>query len=609
MFGLSTRHSSDFARSSFGSTSSLDCFRSRAAAAAEARGPPTLWSACSRLLLWWREFFGLMCGYPASRHPYVGEARRGLAMALWDRMERMDCYTDDDGASLADMFGAQSQHELERVFGTDHSDALGWGKHLPTQGGPHGLDMQVRQASAVVLQRETLAAKRRVLGPQHPDTLSSASRLANTLREQYTWATKRRVLGAEHQDSIATAISLASTLEAAGKYAEAIDLHREVTNTMQRTLGAEHVDTLASANCLAKALAANGQRTEATRLHEEIMAIQHRVTSCAEAAPQQQQPAAGGKKAASRDAQVQHPQPPPQAHSAQQNPSGRRRGRGGGGSGGSGTSSNGTPTAKEPVSASSKLAAALSAPPAEQARQKAEGGGGGNSGQQIQRQKVAVEEQARVVAQAPPQAAAAMKRRDVATATPGVANGGERHGPQTLVNNSAKQLGNQKQRAKSRDTPRVAEVETQRQLAGLASTGPAQMTTPVPGMAVGCDNPPTSATAVNGQIMASAAAKATLIAEAARLPSTNGKPANSLSINLYDVGSDELVFEGVDVVEQREPSRRPGASASSKLAAALSAPGDRATEGAVVQRRGDGGLSLRRRATAGRVPRRANFRD
>ncbi|MEO5376095.1 MAG: tetratricopeptide repeat protein, partial [Alphaproteobacteria bacterium] len=64
-------------------------------------------------------------------------------------------------------------------------------------------------AGARALQEQALAVRRRVLGVEHPDTLTSMSNLAETLRsqgdlagaralEEQVLAVRRRVLGEEH---------------------------------------------------------------------------------------------------------------------------------------------------------------------------------------------------------------------------------------------------------------------------------------------------------------------------------------------------------------------------------------------------------------------------
>jgi hypothetical protein len=78
------------------------------------------------------------------------------------------------------------------------------------------------------LDQDTLVRFRRVLGEDHPDTLTSASNLAADLRElgevsaardldQDTLQRRRRVLGEDHPDTLTTAKSLVSDLRLLGE--------------------------------------------------------------------------------------------------------------------------------------------------------------------------------------------------------------------------------------------------------------------------------------------------------------------------------------------------------------------------------------------------------
>ena len=89
--------------------------------------------------------------------------------------------------------------------------------------GSLGEHRQARQ-----LQNDTLTRLRQVLGEDHPDTLTSASRLAADLRElgeyqqargldEDTLARRRRVLGDDHPDTLTSANNLAADLRPLGE--------------------------------------------------------------------------------------------------------------------------------------------------------------------------------------------------------------------------------------------------------------------------------------------------------------------------------------------------------------------------------------------------------
>ncbi len=77
------------------------------------------------------------------------------------------------------------------------------------------------------MHEQTLAARERALGPDHPDTLTSRNNLANAYQE-------------------------------AGRAAEAIPLHQQALAAFERVLGPDHPSTLISRNNLAAAYRAAG---------------------------------------------------------------------------------------------------------------------------------------------------------------------------------------------------------------------------------------------------------------------------------------------------------------------------------------------------------------
>ena len=88
-----------------------------------------------------------------------------------------------------------------------------------------------RLDEAITLHEQTLAARERVLGPDHPDTLNSRNNLAIayqdagrldeaiTLHEQ-TLAARERVLGPDHPDTLNSRNNLANAYQAAGRTGE-----------------------------------------------------------------------------------------------------------------------------------------------------------------------------------------------------------------------------------------------------------------------------------------------------------------------------------------------------------------------------------------------------
>ena len=145
------------------------------------------------------------------------------------------------------------------------------------------LDNQGATARAIRFVDRALTDQRRVLGEDHPATLTSRNNLAGVyqaagdlgraipLHEQ-TLTDRRRVLGEDHPDTLASRINLAHAYEAAGDLGRAIPLHEQTLADLRRVLGEDHPATLASRNNLAHAYQAAGDLGRAIPLYEQTLA-------------------------------------------------------------------------------------------------------------------------------------------------------------------------------------------------------------------------------------------------------------------------------------------------------------------------------------------------
>jgi tetratricopeptide (TPR) repeat protein len=77
---------------------------------------------------------------------------------------------------------------------------------------------------------------------------------------------RRRILGEEHPDTISAMNNLANTLGDQGQLNEAATMLKEVLEKMRRILGEEHPDTISAMNNLAFTLEDQGQLDEAIAL-------------------------------------------------------------------------------------------------------------------------------------------------------------------------------------------------------------------------------------------------------------------------------------------------------------------------------------------------------
>ncbi|HTW69418.1 MAG TPA: tetratricopeptide repeat protein [Acetobacteraceae bacterium] len=119
-------------------------------------------------------------------------------------------------------------------------------------------------AGALPLFRRALECRERVLGPEHPDTLTSVNNLAGCMRAlgdaagalplyRRALESSERGLGPEHPDTLTSVNNLAGCMRALGDAAGALPLFRRALQTRERVLGPEHRNTLTNVNNLPNA--------------------------------------------------------------------------------------------------------------------------------------------------------------------------------------------------------------------------------------------------------------------------------------------------------------------------------------------------------------------
>src|SRR5437764_1434350 len=102
------------------------------------------------------------------------------------------------------------------------------------------------------MHRRALEGYEKVLGPEHPDTLTSVSKLGSVLESQGKYEKAEvihrralegyeKVLGPEHPHTLASVNNLGWMLESQGKYEEAEAMHRRALEGYEKVLGPEHL--------------------------------------------------------------------------------------------------------------------------------------------------------------------------------------------------------------------------------------------------------------------------------------------------------------------------------------------------------------------------------
>ena len=206
--------------------------------------------------------------------------RRMLSLRFWAVMF-MDYLGDRPAQAIA--IGEQLLADHVRILGPDHPETLSSRNNLAVAYFAAG-----RIDEAITLYDQNLAARERVLGPDHPGTLTSRHGLAVAYRDagrideaitlyEQTLAAQERVLGPDDPDTLLLRSNLANAYQDVGRIDEAITLHEQTLAARERILGPDHPNTLTSRYNLAVAYQNAGRIDEAITLHEQTLAARERI--------------------------------------------------------------------------------------------------------------------------------------------------------------------------------------------------------------------------------------------------------------------------------------------------------------------------------------------
>jgi hypothetical protein len=170
-----------------------------------------------------------------------------------------------------------------RVLGPDHPDTLDAWYYVPYVVGDMG-----DHATALTEYRDLLAAQRRVLGPNHPDMLTTRHDIAFELGRlgdhaaalaefRDVLAARQRALGPEHPATLTTRDEMAGQMADLGDFVTALAERRDVLAAELRVLGPDHPDTLITRYCIAVELGKLGDHAAALAELRELRATESRV--------------------------------------------------------------------------------------------------------------------------------------------------------------------------------------------------------------------------------------------------------------------------------------------------------------------------------------------
>ncbi|MFG0284019.1 MAG: tetratricopeptide repeat protein, partial [Phycisphaerales bacterium JB039] len=184
---------------------------------------------------------------------------QGHAFTLWAQ-NNIATYTANLGRPQeVDALSVRVLDGRRRLFGPDHPDTL-----VSMSVRMHLLWDLRRLDEAAVLGEETLERRTRVLGAEHPETLISANNLAALYYDleriddaiamhERILEVRRRILGSDHPHTLATLNNLASACNTDGRdLARAEELFVELLERIPRVLGEEHPNRAIASHNLAR---------------------------------------------------------------------------------------------------------------------------------------------------------------------------------------------------------------------------------------------------------------------------------------------------------------------------------------------------------------------
>ena len=134
---------------------------------------------------------------------------------------------------------------------------------------------------------QSMNIRNKILGPEHPDSLTSLNNLAITYKFYGRWKeaeylevqvleARERILGPEHPDSHTSLNNLAITYWKQGRLKEAEELQVQMLEASKRTLGPDHHDTVSGINNLANTYSDQGRLKEAEYLGVQVLEARKR---------------------------------------------------------------------------------------------------------------------------------------------------------------------------------------------------------------------------------------------------------------------------------------------------------------------------------------------
>ncbi|KAJ4309322.1 hypothetical protein N0V84_011561 [Fusarium piperis] len=185
--------------------------------------------------------------------------------------------------TAAEKLGGKAVETWTKVLGEEHPNTLTSMNNLALTFWNQG-----RWKEAEELQVRVMETRKRVLGEEHLNTLTSMANLASIFSNQGRWKEAEelqaqeleicsKVLGEEHPSTLTSMANLASIFSNQGRWKEAQELQVGVMETRKRVLGEEHPNTLISMNNLAITWKGQDRTRDALALMRSCVVLRERV--------------------------------------------------------------------------------------------------------------------------------------------------------------------------------------------------------------------------------------------------------------------------------------------------------------------------------------------
>ncbi|MDX2522486.1 tetratricopeptide repeat protein, partial [Streptomyces stelliscabiei] len=168
--------------------------------------------------------------------------------------------------------------QSERLLGGEHPDTLTARANLASSYRQAG-----RTGEAIELLEQVVADRERLQGGEHPDTLTGRANLATSYQQagrtgeaiellEQVVADRERLQGDKHPSTLTARGNLATSYQQAGRTGEAIEIEEGVVANLERLLGGEHPYTLTARANLASSYRQAGRTGEAIEIEEGVVA-------------------------------------------------------------------------------------------------------------------------------------------------------------------------------------------------------------------------------------------------------------------------------------------------------------------------------------------------